>query len=125
MSEHKWLEDLEWKTEGPFSFAEYEAGVKRTMNMEPEKCLRMLNWALSYCEEAGEAASLLKKWRFHGHKLDKEELAKELGDGLYYITAQATEIGMSLEDIAKLNNRKLSKRFKDGFSKEDSINREV
>jgi len=43
-------------------------------------------------------------------KTDREELVKELGDVLWYITAIAFEIGSNLTQVAEGNIRKLSSR---------------
>lgn len=64
-----------------------------------------------------------KKHIGHGHELDTFKLAKELGDVLWYISAIATGLNLSLEDIAIANVAKLKTRYPDKFSSERSINR--
>lgn len=76
--------------------------------------------------ESGEAIDIVKKVVFHGHPFGEEEklhLAKELGDVLWYVSTSAKAIGYSLETIMEMNVEKLSKRYKDGFSVEESMYR--
>lgn len=78
---------------------------------------------LGLCGEAGEVVELFKKHIGHGHELDLAKLEKELGDVLWYISAIATGLNLSLEDIAIANVTKLKTRYPDKFSFERSINR--
>lgn len=74
--------------------------------------------------EAGECIDILKKAIFQGHELDKEHMAKELGDVAWYLAVSAEAIGYKLDDIFQMNIDKLKKRFPDGFDVERSLNRE-
>lgn len=74
--------------------------------------------------EAGECIDILKKAMFQGHELDKEHMAKELGDVAWYLAVSAEAIGYKLDDIFQMNIDKLKKRFPDGFDVERSLNRE-
>lgn len=85
----------------------------------------LINYALGIAGEAGEVADIIKKYSFHGHEMDKDDLAKELGDVLWYLSNIANEVGIDLERIAMLNIEKLQKRYPNGFDQERSINREV
>ncbi len=64
--------------------------------------------------EAGEVAEKVKKlFRDKGGVLDDErrmELAHELGDVLWYVSACANELGFTLEQIADMNIEKLESR---------------
>jgi NTP pyrophosphatase (non-canonical NTP hydrolase) len=84
---------------------------------------RVLNGALGLSGEAGEFNDLLKKHYFQGHPLDREHLAKELGDILWYIAIAADAIGYDLETIAYMNVRKLQVRYPNGFEADRSLNR--
>jgi NTP pyrophosphatase (non-canonical NTP hydrolase) len=74
--------------------------------------------------EAGEVSDLLKKHVFHGHSVEREDVKKELGDVLWYVSQIATEFNISLEIVAEANIEKLKKRYPKGFREEDSIHRE-
>ena len=68
--------------------------------------------------EAGEVAEKIKKAiRDKNGLIDKNtrrELKKELGDVLWYLANLATEVGLSLEEIARTNLKKLASRKKRG-----------
>lgn len=98
----------------------YQQAAARTAN---EHEYELANYGLGITGEAGEVADLIKKGVFHGHELDREELKKELGDVMWYVANVARLAGFSLSEIAASNVMKLQKRYPEGFSEQDSINR--
>ena len=84
---------------------------------------RLMVAALGLAGEAGEFANLVKKMTAHGHAFDPEALKDELGDVLWYLAEAATASGLNLDQIAQENVEKLLKRYPEGFSEHDSINR--
>jgi len=80
--------------------------------------------ALGLVGESGEVADLIKKVVAHGHPLDAEKLAQELGDVLWYLAVTADALGFSLDEIANRNITKLRARYPNGFSPGRSIDRE-
>jgi len=70
---------------------------------------------LGLCGETGEIAEKIKKVIRDEvgivSEQKKEEIKKELGDVLWYISQIATELGLSLSDVAKLNIEKLQSRL--------------
>ena len=80
--------------------------------------------AIGICGEAGEVSELVKKYAYHGHAIDKDHLARELGDVLWYVSYMAHLFGYSLGEIMEMNQDKLAKRYPDGkFDAERSRNR--
>ena len=108
------------------SLDDYQRAAARTLwrdDTGDNEPLRNLLCALGLCGEAGEVAELLKKHYGHGHDLDRQALAKELGDVLWYVAALATRFSLSLDAIASENIAKLQARYPEGFSEERSKNR--
>jgi len=73
--------------------------------------------------EAGEVADYMKKVWGHGHDFDRDVLIKELGDVLWYLSDICTKFDIQLEEVARKNIIKLQSRYPDGFSSENSRNR--
>lgn len=103
---------------------EYQQLAMTTLNPALSKKDVLINGVMGLCGESGEAIDIVKKWLAQGHELDKEKLAKELGDICWYLAETATALGLSLEDVMIANIEKLQKRYPEGFSAEKSINRE-
>ncbi len=97
------------------NLAEYESEVKRTLNLGESEDRQLMNYALGLGDETGRVLELIKKSEFHGYRLNKEEMRRELGDVLWYLTALGWRYGLSLESIAQANVKKLSERFPNGF----------
>ena len=102
---------------------EYQQNALRTEAGGNNTYPRILNGLMGLNGESGEAIDILKKHLFQGHELDKEHIAKELGDIAWYLAVSADAIGYDLETILQMNVDKLKKRYPDGFKAELSINR--
>ena len=109
------------------NMTDYQALAARTINPEQPDKEKLINFVFGLAGESEETIDLLKKIIFHGHDLEtnRDKLALELGDCLWYITGIATAAGINLDDIAKRNIEKLKARYPDGFSEERSIKRAV
>ena len=102
------------------NFTEYQNLAMDTANY-PEK-YEIVYPALGLCGEAGKVAEKIKKRIRDGldnyglnpyqKKQFKEELTKELGDVLWYIAALASDLDISLNEIAENNVQKLASRKK-------------
>ena len=100
---------------------EYQQLAMTTLNPELSKKDILINSVMGLCGESGEAIDIVKKWLAQGHELDKEHLAKELGDIAWYLAEAATALDLPLEDILQANIDKLKKRYPEGFEKERSL----
>lgn len=99
---------------------EYQELAARTASRHDYE---LANYGLGIAGEAGEVADLIKKAVFHGHDIPKDEVKKELGDVLWYLSQIASLAGLTLDEVATGNIEKLMARYPDGFSKERSVNR--
>ena len=102
---------------------EYQDLAMRTLNPELSKKDVLINSVMGLCGESGECIDIVKKWLAQGHALDKDKLAKELGDVAWYLAEAATALEIPLEEILAANIEKLKQRFPEGFTTEDSLAR--
>ena len=88
-----------------------------TTDRYPNECKPWV-YALGLTGEAGELADKIKKvYRDKGGVFKQEEreaIAKELGDVLWYLTRLGATLGFSLEQIAEMNIEKLADRARRG-----------
>ena len=103
---------------------EYQKLAMTTLNPELDKKDVLINGVMGLCGESGEAIDIVKKWLAQGHELDREKLAKELGDIAWYLAETATALDLNLEDVFAANIEKLKKRYPEGFDSQRSILRE-
>lgn len=92
------------------TFDEYQEFARSTA-VYPENC-KITYPALGLCGETGEVAEKIKKHIRDGRSL--EGVGLELGDVLWYISALADDLGVSLEEIAQSNVDKLKSRKERG-----------
>jgi NTP pyrophosphatase (non-canonical NTP hydrolase) len=99
------------------TFDEYQKKSRKTAQY-PDAGSNFVYPTLGLAGEAGEVAEKIKKViRDDGGEvlpLKKKEIEKELGDVLWYVTQLATELGLSLEEIADKNIEKLYSRLDRG-----------
>lgn len=100
---------------------EYQALAMTTLNPELSRKEVLINSVMGLCGESGEAIDIVKKWMAQGHELDKQHLAKELGDIAWYLAEAATALEIPLEDIFQSNIDKLKKRYPEGFEVKESL----
>lgn len=99
------------------TFNEYQKLSRKTA-IYPDIGNNFVYPTLGLAGEAGEVAEKIKKvLRDKNGIVDeavKEDIKKELGDVLWYVSQVATELGLSLGDVASLNIEKLYSRHKRG-----------
>ena len=92
------------------TFNEYQEFVA-TIKRYPRR-YKILYPALGLCGEAGEVAEKVKKSVRDGEKESfKEDITRELGDVLWYISALAGDLGITLQEVADANKQKLQDRL--------------
>lgn len=84
----------------------------------------VLNWMVGLFEEVGEIANIVKHTYYGDEAIQLEEIAKEVGDALWYLSAICTTLGLDLDTCATMNIGKLHHRFAQGkFDNEQSKDR--
>jgi NTP pyrophosphatase (non-canonical NTP hydrolase) len=105
------------------SLLDYQQAAARTMNNGLPATERLVDAAAGLAEEAGEVLGLVRKHAYMGHGLDRELIARELGDALWCLGAVATCVGVTLDEVAAKNLEKLRSRYPGGYSDEASRSR--
>lgn len=93
---------------------DYQKQALTTAGDTHEPLMQKTIWAMGV---AGEAGEVLEKWKKIVHyksgkitQEDLDDLAKELGDVMWYIAVLADSLGLSLDDILQRNVDKLKSR---------------
>ena len=102
---------------------DYQKEAMKLLNPKLNNKDVLINGVMGLCGESGEVIDIVKKWLAQGHQLDKERMKSELGDVAWYLAETATALDVPLEQIFQANLDKLHKRYPQGFSTEDSVNR--
>ncbi len=99
------------------TFSEYQKESRKTA-VYPNAGNNFIYPTLGLAGEAGEVAEKIKKViRDKNGVIDeetKEKIAKELGDVLWYVAQLCTELGLSMEEVARKNLEKLFSRKERG-----------
>jgi NTP pyrophosphatase (non-canonical NTP hydrolase) len=95
------------------TFEEYQSEASQTA-LYPRRLSNLEYPTLGLAGEAGEVANIVKKIQRDNNGVITDEtrakLQDELGDVLWYISACADELGLTLDEIAAYNVNKLAKR---------------
>ncbi|HZM63889.1 MAG TPA: nucleoside triphosphate pyrophosphohydrolase family protein [Candidatus Saccharimonadales bacterium] len=96
------------------TFDEYQKQALTTAHNTHEPLMEKTIWAMGV---AGEAGEVVEKWKkivaYKEGKTtqeDLDELAKELGDVVWYIAVMAHSLGYSFDEIMRRNVEKLKSR---------------
>ena len=103
-------------------FREYQRNqfYKKYEGFKDEVC----DYVIGLSEEAGEVGSIIKHCYWGGEEVDRIELAKELGDVLWYLAALCTSFSLDFDTVARFNQAKLANRYSNKkFSNECQQNR--
>lgn len=102
-------------------FNEYQEESRKTWLFDHKN--DFIRSVLGLVGESGEIAEKVKKLLRGDGKLEKEDVAKELGDVMYYVARIADYYQLKLEKIAILNIVKLKSRQERGKIKGSGDNR--
>jgi NTP pyrophosphatase (non-canonical NTP hydrolase) len=93
---------------------EYQDRAEATAFYRNRQCDPLQYVTIALAGEAGEFANEVKKHMRSGrYTIDKdrrERMVLELGDVLWYLAAAASELDVSLDDVARLNLEKIASR---------------
>ncbi|SFG60710.1 nucleoside triphosphate pyrophosphohydrolase family protein [Prevotella sp. KH2C16] len=107
------------------TFNEYQEAAGKTA-IYPRK-LSIVYPLIGLAGETGEVAEKVKKIIRDNDGIfdesEKLEIAKELGDVLWYLSAIAADMGYRLDDIARLNIEKIQSRHERSFLHGNGDNR--
>jgi NTP pyrophosphatase (non-canonical NTP hydrolase) len=94
---------------------DYQRQAARTINTSLTDEQRLLDAACGLAEEAGEVLAHVRKHVMQGRPLDRVALAAELGDALWCLAIAARSAGLSLDEVAADNVKRLEARHPEGF----------
>jgi len=93
---------------------EYQKFTKTTARYPKENGQNLIYTILGLVSEAGEVADKMKKVIRDKDGVisdeTKKEMAKEIGDTLWYVSQLSAELGLTLDEVAEANIEKLNSR---------------
>lgn len=97
------------------TFDEYQKQALTTVHCDYDDVLMERTiWAMGIAGEAGEVVEKWKKIVAYKHgvvsEAERAELAKELGDVVWYVAVMAHSLGLSFDGIIQRNVEKLQSR---------------
>ena len=93
-----------------FTFKQYQEEAYVMIPPHDSERDEMLNWLVGLSEETGEVMSVFKHAFWGKEGFNPIELAKEVGDVLWYLQAICSVANLDLGICAELNLRKLQHR---------------
>ena len=109
------------------TFDEYQQRALSTAIVHKDPMMAKTIWVMGV---AGEAGEVVEKWKkivaYRQGKMsdeDRIELAKELGDVVWYVAVLADALGLSFDEVMANNLKKLSDRQKRNVVKGEGDNR--
>lgn len=107
------------------TFKEYQSETYKNIQPHSDHKDEVINWSIGLCEECGEVMNHVKHM-FWGNEIpSNEEMGKELGDVLWYLSALSSSLNLNLDTISQLNKAKLDFRFGNSFSEQKSKDRHI
>ena len=104
------------------NFDQYQVAARRTQNPALTYEEKRNHALFGLCSEVGEIHGIYQK-DYQGHGVDKEKVKDELSDVFWFCAELCDSVGLRMDDVALHNIHKLEKRYKNGFTEEESIHR--
>lgn len=124
------MQESNTHVENEMEFVDYQREAIKTAQFTTGSLRALSYTTLGLTGEAGEVAERIKKiLRLEGVDLDtaiaerREDIVKEMGDVLWYLAALCRELGVTLEEVAGANLKKLQSRYDRGVIYGDGDNR--
>ena len=93
-------------------FNEYQSLANRTLYGSEQV---LTNCALGLASETGEVLEVIQTYTFENHQLNRDELVKEMGDVLWYLSQIAEWADISFDEVAATNIEMLKSRYPDSY----------
>ena len=108
--------------------------VKNDLDVFQEEALRTIrsdlpyelvcsNMCMGLAGETGETVDIFKKHIYQGKDLDINDVIEEIGDILWYIANLCNVNKITMKECMESNVEKLRKRYPNGFSIKDALER--
>jgi NTP pyrophosphatase (non-canonical NTP hydrolase) len=99
---------------------------KPSINLDPQQ-VDIMHAIVGLTTESGELADqFIKKHLYYGKPLDKVNMVEELGDLEFYLSMLRQALGVSREEVLRINMNKLMARYPGGaFDPQRAINRDL
>ena len=108
--------------------------VKNDLDVFQEEALRSMrsdlpyeaicsNMCMGLAGETGETVDIFKKHIYQGKDLDINDVIEEIGDILWYIANLCNVNKITMKECMESNVEKLRKRYPNGFSIKDALER--
>jgi len=85
----------------------------------------MIHSAMGIFTEAAEFLAAVCASCFDGRTFDRTNAVEELGDLEWYMAVMRRRLGVSQEDVQRINIAKLRARYPDKFASDDALNRDL
>lgn len=89
-------------------FNDYQKSAHETLTDDEQV---LTNLAIGLASETGSVLSLLQNYTFGNAELNRDDLIKELGDTLWYLSQIAGWSGIDFEDVAQANLEHVKEKY--------------
>lgn len=93
-------------------FNDYQELANRSLNGDEQVLTKC---ALGLSSETGEVLNLIQKYTFEHCEVSQEELVKEMGDVMWYLSQIAKWANIPFEEVAKSNIELLKNRYPERY----------